>query len=90
MISGCSTSSTGSTGRGHTIGHYRVIRTLGSGTYGKVKLGEEVNTGEKVSFLRPIRLESSFSRVFPSLFPDFSFCFLSGRFEDDREVEHQE
>ncbi|XP_062522600.1 NUAK family SNF1-like kinase 1 isoform X2 [Corticium candelabrum] len=49
VISGCSTSSTGSTGRGHTIGHYRIVRTLGSGTYGKVKLAEDLNTGKKVA-----------------------------------------
>jgi serine/threonine protein kinase len=49
VISGCSTTSSGSIGRGHTVGHYRIIRTLGSGTYGKVKLAEHMNTGDKVA-----------------------------------------
>lgn len=33
----------------NTIGHYIMGKTLGQGTFGKVKLGTHILTGEKVS-----------------------------------------
>lgn len=35
--------------QGHTIGHYMLGKALGEGTFGKVKLGTHILTGEKVS-----------------------------------------
>ena len=35
----------------HTIGHYMLGKALGEGTFGKVKLGTHILTGEKVSQL---------------------------------------
>ena len=34
----------------NTIGHYVLGKALGEGTFGKVKLGTHILTGEKVSF----------------------------------------
>ena len=33
----------------NTIGHYVLVKALGEGTFGKVKLGTHILTGEKVS-----------------------------------------
>jgi MAP/microtubule affinity-regulating kinase len=30
------------------LGHYKLEKTIGQGTYGKVKLGKDIRTGEKV------------------------------------------
>ena len=38
-----------STGSEHTIAHYRIEKTIGQGTYGKVKLGTNLYTDEKGS-----------------------------------------
>ena len=35
--------------QGNTIGHYVLGKTLGEGTFGKVKLGTHILTAEKVS-----------------------------------------
>jgi 5'-AMP-activated protein kinase catalytic alpha subunit/MAP/microtubule affinity-regulating kinase len=32
-----------------TIGHYAIGKTIGEGTFGKVKLGTHILTGEKVT-----------------------------------------
>ena len=37
--------------QGYTIGHYMLGKALGEGTFGKVKLGTHILTGEKVSKL---------------------------------------
>ena len=34
----------------NAVGHYILGKTLGEGTFGKVKLGTHILTGEKVSF----------------------------------------
>eukprot|EP00118_Oscarella_pearsei_P029033 m.3504 g.3504 ORF g.3504 m.3504 type:complete len:509 (+) comp9494_c0_seq1:940-2466(+) len=44
-----SANSTKAGGKQQQIGTYRVIRTLGSGTYGKVKLAEKTTTGQLVA-----------------------------------------
>jgi serine/threonine protein kinase len=36
--------------QGYTIGHYMLGKALGEGTFGKVKLGTHILTGEKVCF----------------------------------------
>jgi len=36
----------------NTIGHYVLGKALGEGTFGKVKLGTHILTGEKVRFIR--------------------------------------
>ena len=41
----------------NAVGHYILGKTLGEGTFGKVKLGTHILTGEKVSsILSPIFL----------------------------------
>lgn len=35
--------------KSNTIGHYMLGKALGEGTFGKVKLGTHILTGEKVS-----------------------------------------
>ena len=34
----------------NAVGHYILGKTLGEGTFGKVKLGTHILTGEKVNF----------------------------------------
>eukprot|EP00965_Chrysotila_dentata_P236114 6201140-Pleurochrysis_carterae.AAC.4 len=49
--------------QGRCIGNYVLSKTLGEGTFGKVKLGIHVLTGEKVRRMRvpasPMRRETS-------------------------------
>ncbi len=45
----------------NAVGHYILGKTLGEGTFGKVKLGTHILTGEKVLFkgiIQIIRLQS--------------------------------
>jgi len=42
-------SSTPRKGRAKSIGHYVVLKTIGEGTFGKVKLGTHILTGEQVA-----------------------------------------
>jgi hypothetical protein len=36
------------------VHHYKLDKTIGQGTYGKVKLGFDTRTGEKVSYIPAI------------------------------------
>ena len=42
----------GSSGNANAVGHYILGKALGEGTFGKVKLGTHVLTGEKVSLFQ--------------------------------------
>ena len=42
----------GGSGNANAVGHYILGKALGEGTFGKVKLGTHVLTGEKVSLFQ--------------------------------------
>jgi serine/threonine protein kinase len=45
------------TDKARTIGNYVIGKTLGEGTFGKVRIGTHVHTNEKVTiFLKTLRL----------------------------------
>ena len=47
----------------NAVGHYILGKTLGEGTFGKVKLGTHILTGEKVSSIPPSYFKNnSFSK----------------------------
>ena len=43
---------TGSKGKEKTIGQYVLGKSIGEGTFGKVKLGTHILTSEKVTFMQ--------------------------------------
>ena len=44
----------------NAVGHYILGKTLGEGTFGKVKLGTHILTGEKVSSTNTLRFLNYF------------------------------
>jgi len=39
------------------LGRYRIVRTIGQGSYGKVKLGQNIETGEEVAVKKLLKEE---------------------------------
>ena len=44
---------------GQVIGTYKIIKTIGQGTYGKVKLAHHTLTGAKVYKTNPVRYKNN-------------------------------
>jgi len=53
------------------VGHYRLLKTLGIGAFGKVKLGKHIITGHLVSYVCSLQIPSM-----PKFLVSFYPCLL--------------